>query len=106
MIGAGTGVRLEGFVFCAGGIAPAFACWSRSRTITRIHSAAPTGRCASRPEWFVHDRGTEDGDKAFAEASVVGRKHVTQPVERLHKAHSRTARPIEAAGCGGLKVEG
>src|SRR5258707_4555071 len=48
----------------------------------------------------------ENGDKALAEASVVGRKHVAQPVERLHEAHGGTARPIEAAGRGGLKVEG
>ena len=48
----------------------------------------------------------EDGDKAFAEASVIGRKHIAQPMERLHKAHSGTARPVEAAGSGGLEVEG
>jgi hypothetical protein len=40
MIGADTGARLEGFAFSAGGDAPAFACWSRSRTITRIHSGS------------------------------------------------------------------
>ncbi len=49
---------------------------------------------------------SENGDKALAEASVVRRKHVAQPVERLHEAHGGTARPIEAAGRGGLKVEG
>jgi hypothetical protein len=47
----------------------------------------------------------KDGDKAFAEASVVGRKHVTQPMKRLHETHGRTASPIEAAGSGGLEVE-
>jgi hypothetical protein len=49
---------------------------------------------------------SEDGDKALAKASVVGREHVAQPMERLHKAHGGTARPIEAAGRGGSKVEG
>ena len=48
----------------------------------------------------------ENGDKALAEASVVGRKHVAQPMERLDKAHGGTARPVEAAGRDGLKVEG
>jgi len=48
---------------------------------------------------------SEDGDKALAKASVVGREHVAQPMERLYKAHGGTARPIEAAGCGGLKVK-
>ena len=48
---------------------------------------------------------SEDGDKALAEATVVSRKHVTQPMERLHEARSRTARPIKAAGRDGLKVE-
>lgn len=47
----------------------------------------------------------EDGNKALAETSVVGRKHIAQPMERLHEAHGGTARPVEAAGCGGLKVE-
>jgi hypothetical protein len=27
-------------------------------------------------------------------------------MERLHETHSRAARPIKAAGCGGLEVEG
>ena len=40
MIGADAGARLEGFAFSAGGGAPTFACWSRSRTITRIHSGS------------------------------------------------------------------
>jgi hypothetical protein len=38
MIGAG--VRLESFAFPAEGGSPAFGCWSRSRTITRIHSGS------------------------------------------------------------------
>ena len=46
----------------------------------------------------------EDRDKEFAEASVVGRKHGTQPMKRLHETHSGAARPIKAAGCG-LEVE-
>ena len=49
---------------------------------------------------------SEDGDKALVEASIVGRKHVTQPVERLHEAHSGTACPVETAGRGGLEIEG
>ena len=40
MIWADAGARLEGFAFSADGGAPAFACWSRSRTITRIHSGS------------------------------------------------------------------
>ncbi len=40
MIGAGAGARLKGFGFSAAGGAPAFACWSRSRTIIRIHSGS------------------------------------------------------------------
>jgi hypothetical protein len=40
MIGAGAGARLEGFAFSAGSGAPAVACLSRSRTITRIHSGS------------------------------------------------------------------
>ena len=40
----------------------------------------------------------EDGDEALAEASVIGREHVAQPMERLHEAHAaRAARPIKAA---------
>jgi hypothetical protein len=38
MIGGGAGARLAGFAFFADGSAPALTCWSRSRTITRIHS--------------------------------------------------------------------
>ncbi len=49
---------------------------------------------------------SEDGDKALAEASVVGRKHVAQPMERLHETHGGATRPIKAAGRGGLEVEG
>jgi hypothetical protein len=49
---------------------------------------------------------SEDGDEALAKASVVGRKHITQPMERLHKAHGGTARPVEAAGRGSLEIEG
>jgi hypothetical protein len=48
----------------------------------------------------------EDGDKAFAEASVIRWKHVTQPMKRLHETHGGTASPVEAAGSGGLEVEG
>ena len=48
----------------------------------------------------------KDGDEALVEASVVGRKHVAQPMERLHEAHGGTACPVEAAGSGGLEVEG
>ncbi len=48
----------------------------------------------------------ENGNKTLVEASVVGRKHVAQPMERLHKAHGGTTCPVEAAGRGGLKVEG
>ena len=33
-------------------------------------------------------------------------KHVAQPMERLHETHGGTARPIKAAGRGGLEVEG
>jgi len=32
--------RLEGFAFSASGGTPAFACWSRLRTITRTHSGS------------------------------------------------------------------
>src|ERR1035441_3868139 len=39
-------------------------------------------------------------------ASVVRRKHVTQPMERLHETHGGATRPIKAAGRGGLEVEG
>ena len=49
---------------------------------------------------------SEDRDKALAEASVIGRKHVAQPIERLHEAHGGTARPVKTAGRGGLEVEG
>jgi len=49
---------------------------------------------------------SEDRDEALAEASVVGRKHVAQPMKRLHEAHGRTARPVKTAGRGGLEVEG
>jgi hypothetical protein len=48
----------------------------------------------------------EDGDKAFAEASVIRWKHVTQPMKRLHETHGGTASPVEAAGSCGLEVEG
>ncbi len=48
----------------------------------------------------------EDGDKAFAEASVIGRKHVTQPMKRLHETHGGMACPVETTGRGGLEVEG
>ena len=47
----------------------------------------------------------EDGDKAFAKASVIRWKHVTQPMKRLHETHGGTASPVEAAGSGGLEVE-
>ena len=40
MIGAGACTRLAGFGFPTADDAPAFACWSRSRTITRIHSGS------------------------------------------------------------------
>jgi len=49
---------------------------------------------------------SEYGDEALAEASVIGWKHVAQPMERLHEAHGWTTRPVEAAGCGGLEIEG
>jgi len=48
----------------------------------------------------------ENGNKTLVEASVVGREHIAQPMERLHEAHGGTARPVEAAGRGGLKVKG
>jgi hypothetical protein len=51
-------------------------------------------------------RVVKNGDKSFAEASVVGRKHVTQPMERLHEAHGGDARPIKAARRYGLEFEG
>ena len=44
-------------------------------------------------------------EETVLEASVVGREHVAQPMERLHEAHGRAARPIKAAGRGGLEVE-
>jgi hypothetical protein len=49
---------------------------------------------------------SEDGDKALVEASVVRRKRVTQPMERLHETHGGAARPIEAAGRGGWEIKG
>ena len=48
----------------------------------------------------------EDRDEALVEASVVGRKHVAQPMECLHEAHGGTACPVETAGRGGLEIEG
>jgi hypothetical protein len=48
----------------------------------------------------------EDRGKALAEASVIRRKHIAQPMQCLHKAHSGAACPVEAAGSGGLEVEG
>jgi hypothetical protein len=47
----------------------------------------------------------EDGDKAFAEASVIRWKHVTQPMQSLHETHGGTAGPVEAAGSGGPEVQ-
>ena len=47
----------------------------------------------------------ENGDKAFAQASVIGGKHVTQPMKRLHETHGGTASPVETTGRGGLEVE-
>ena len=40
MIGAGACARLKGFDLPVAGGAPAFACWSRLRTIIRIHSGS------------------------------------------------------------------
>jgi hypothetical protein len=40
MIGARASARFMGFGFPMAGVAPAFACWSRSRTIIRIHSGS------------------------------------------------------------------
>jgi hypothetical protein len=48
----------------------------------------------------------EDRNKAVAKSSVIRRKHIAQPMERLHKAHSGAARPVEATGSGRLEVEG
>jgi hypothetical protein len=48
----------------------------------------------------------ENRNKTLAEASVIGREHVAQPMERLDKAHGGTARPVMSAGGGSLKVEG
>lgn len=48
----------------------------------------------------------ENRNKTLAEASVVGREHVAQPMERLGKAHGGTGRPVMSAGGGSLKVEG
>jgi len=83
---------------------PALTCWSRSRTIIRIHSGLPTFRRANRSEWPFHDLVFEDGDKAFAEASVIRWKHVTQPMKRLHETHA-DGQPSRAARSGGLEVE-
>lgn len=48
----------------------------------------------------------KDGDKASPQSPVVRGKHVAQPMERLHEAHGGAACPIQAAGCGVMKVDG
>ena len=48
---------------------------------------------------------TEDRDKTAAKSSIVGGKRLAKPMERLHEAHGRASRPVEAAGRSVMKIE-
>jgi hypothetical protein len=50
------------------------------------------------------DRIFEDGFQALLNGIAIRRQKIAQPVKRLHQAHGRPTRPIQAAGGG--KLEG
>ena len=50
-------------------------------------------------------RVLKDLDQPIVDASVVGGKHISDPMERLHEAHCGPARPVKTAGRRVLKID-